>query len=168
MDTGLCLLATHTSGNHITRARAVRGARFDRVAEGVGTTCDFADRVSSRGLRLARVGFRILPVVWRLDPSVDARMGLEERQEVSAVEQLDRFALGEVVGRFAVLACRDEYALGCALVLECAEQVADCRDTDSVFVAFGLDDDFAAQDGIGVVGDAVDAAVPRSSGLPGI
>ena len=68
---------------------------------------------------LTRVGYRILPVVWRLDPSFDARVRFEEVQKVGTVEQLDRFALGEVVGCFAVSTCRDEYVLRCALVLEC-------------------------------------------------
>lgn len=35
---------------------------------------------------LARVGYRILPVVWRVDPSFDARMGFEEVQQVCAVD----------------------------------------------------------------------------------
>jgi hypothetical protein len=73
----------------------------------------------------ARVGYGILPVVWRLDPSCVARMLFDEVQEMGAVEQLDRFALSEVKGCFAVSACRDEYALRCAVVLECAEAGAD-------------------------------------------
>lgn len=111
------------------------------------------------GRWLTRVGDLILLVVRRLDSSIDARIGVEEVLEVCAVEQLYRFALGELVGCFAVLACRDEYALRCALVLECAVEVADGRDTDGVFVAFGLNNDFAAQNRIGVIGDAVDAAI---------
>jgi len=95
-------------------------------------------------------------------------MGFEKVQEAGAVEQLDRLALGEFPGCCAVSACRDEYALRCTFILERAEEVADGRDADGVFVAFGLDDDFAAQDGIGVVGDTVDAAVPGRSRLPGV
>lgn len=51
---------------------------------------------------------------------------------------------------------------------ECAEEVAERRDTNCVFVPFCLNHDFAAQDGVGVVGNAVDATVPGSSGLPGV
>ena len=51
-----------------------------------------------------------MSVIWRLDPSFDVVIGFEQVQEVGAVEQLDRFALGKFRG-IAVSACRDQYAL---------------------------------------------------------
>lgn len=78
------------------------------------------------------------------------------------------FAVGEIVGGFAVAAGGDEDAFGGAFVLQGAVQVADGGNADGVAVALCLDDDFAAHDRSGIDGDAVDAAVAGCAGLAGV
>jgi len=86
-------------------------------------------------------------------------MFLQQVEQVLAVDQFERLAVREVVRRLAIPARCHEDAFGRAFVLHGAEEVADGADADRVLVALRLNDDFAAEDGSDVVGDAVDAAV---------
>ena len=115
-----------------------------------------------------QVRFGVAPVVRGFDAGLDAGVLAQEVEEVGAVEELDGFAVGELVGGFAITAGGDQDALGGALVLKGAEQVADRGDADSVAVALCLDDDFASHDRSRVDGDAVDAAVAGGPGLAGV
>ena len=89
----------------------------------------------------------------------------EEGEQVGTRDQLDGLVLGEFEAGLAVAGGSDQDSFAGALVLQGSEQVADGGDADGVFLAFGLDNDFAAEDGSGVVGDAVDSAV---AGWPGL
>lgn len=95
-------------------------------------------------------------------------MLFEEMQKVAAIKKFQWLSPGEVKRRLSIAAGGHEDAFGCALVLHRAKQVTDGADPNSVLVAFGLDDNLAAEDGTGVEGHAVDAAIPGSPGLAGV
>jgi len=114
------------------------------------------------------VGFGVAPVVGGLDAGFEACVFAQEVEQVGAVEEFDGFAVGEVVGGFAVAAGGDEDAFGGAFVLQGAVEVADGGDADGVALALGLDDDLAAHDRPGIDSDAVDAAVAGGAGLAGV
>src|SRR6266545_349902 len=112
------------------------------------------------------VRYRVDPVLGWLDPRFDACVFGEQVEQVRTAEQLQWLVFGELERRLPVTARGDENAFRSAFVLNRPEQVAHSANPDGVLVPLRLDDDFAAEDRVVVVGDAVDASVARRLGLP--
>ena len=108
---------------------------------------------------------RVFPVIWRHDLGFDAGVLGEEGEQVGTRDQLDGLVLGEFEAGLAVAGGSDQDSFAGALVCRVPNRSRTAEDADGVFLAFGLDNDFAAEDGSGVVGDAVDSAVARWPGL---
>lgn len=87
---------------------------------------------------------------------------------MSSREQLEGFATGKVMSGLAVLRCRDEYPLGCSLVLGGAVQLSDRSDADSAPEVLCLDNDLAAVDRPLAIRDTVDATITRSLSQLGV
>src|SRR5947209_13012122 len=92
------------------------------------------------------------------DPGRDVTL-LAEREQPTAVDEVERLPAGELVTVRAVTGRRDHDSLGRALMLHRPPQVSHVGGLDGTGVQLGLDDELAAGDGVGVIGDAVDASV---------
>src|SRR6266545_260280 len=91
---------------------------------------------------------------------------MAEGQERGAVDQLQRFAGGELVAAGAEAAGGDEDALGGAGVDDGAEEVADGRRWDGAGPELGLYDELATGDRPRIVSHAVDPAVTAAAEQP--
>jgi hypothetical protein len=105
----------------------------------------------------------------KADQDIQAQVFLAEVLDVLAFHDFDAAVAGrEGVTVFGDPGGGDEYALGGVLVFHDPGQCADGLDADGVAVALGLDDAHAAEDGVVVDRDGVDAVVLDCLRVPGL
>src|SRR4051794_13287387 len=80
--------------------------------------------------------YTLVEFIW-VDAGLDVRVFGKKVQQVGAVDELDRLTRSEFEGRRTVSASRHQDSFGCALILQRAVKVTDCRYVDRVAVALG-------------------------------
>jgi hypothetical protein len=85
---------------------------------------------------------------------------LTDGEQAAAVDQVQWLAAGKLVAVGAVAGRGDHDSLGRALMLHRPPEVAYVGWLNGPGIELGLNDELAAGDGVRVIGDAVNAAVP--------